>query len=145
MKKKKTSGGPGKKNCPGCSEYIGARCKVCPLCNYNYETKTKEVPKAAPTHYLRPKNVIESDAWPNTIGAEADNIRCYKVLYPSGLCPIELKDFTPIKVKKWANAVSDKMAAKGQLMTPEALFYFAKKFNPDKEQSKLIQKVLGLV
>lgn len=143
VKKKTNSGaGPGKKNCPGCGEYIGARSKVCPLCSYNYETKAKEPPK--PVWDVRPKNVITSDAWPNSLGIEANNITRYKVLLPSGKCPVDIKDFTPIKLKRWANEVSDIMAEKGQLMTPEALYYFAKKFNPDKEQIKVIQKILGV-
>ena len=44
---KKNAGGPGKKQCPNCSEYVGVRSQTCPKCQHEFPKKAaKKTPKA---------------------------------------------------------------------------------------------------
>ena len=40
------TGGKGRKECPSCHKFVGARAQVCPACNHSFVTGQKAAPKA---------------------------------------------------------------------------------------------------
>ena len=114
-----TEPGRGRKHCPGCNKYPGARARVCPGCGYEFVKPEK--PKRA---VKAKKKRVESDE-------PDDNIppvrKTALILTPRG-APPKLAGVGNKNVKAWM-ALAREQCQDGYLST-EALCYWAKQIYP---------------
>ncbi len=79
--------GKGKKQCPECKEYVGARSKICPNCNYDFELKTPSL-----FSNLSQKSIIEKlNITPDTLVQWV--LMCSYLYYVKGDSIIDDKEF----------------------------------------------------
>ncbi len=102
-----TEAGRGRKECPKCHSYVGARSAQCEKCGAEFGASTRTVADAVG----RPL---------------AHGIM--RVGIPSGECPVELKGIDTETVLTWAHKVRAIFDARHQFLEVSGLVYFARFF-----------------
>lgn len=95
--------GRGRKSCPNCNHYVGARSAKCEQCGHSFGTTEVVVRHSLPT-----------------------DIR--QVGIPAGECPVTLKGTDTETVLEWADKVRDAFLGRRQNLQVSGLVYFARYF-----------------
>lgn len=146
-KPKVAGAGPGRKQCPSCSDFIGVRNARCPKCDHDFskvvkvairEDAVKAEKEVIDQHKKLASNPVakvrntqtvatrETEVFPFEGAPEVDGVFNGRVTVPSGKCPFDLKDFSEDGILTWAEKVAK--AYKGGRLTYGALEYFARRY-----------------
>lgn len=117
-----SSGGPGRKQCPGCKSYIGNRSKKCGVCGYAFETIT-HVRTYAERQGEKEAKVIEEHV--QTV-ARADTDKRPFLCIPAGVCPVPLEGTSLADVQIWMQDLKDTI--KDFRLLPECFRYYARSY-----------------
>lgn len=124
--------GRGRKLCPQCKKYLGARMGVC-VCGHKFEKSTKKkkekIPQPTPV-----KNVTRIKNGETV----TYNPRQIILTTPAGLCPYKLEETDRDSVNEWAEKIRVKGHVSSRLYTVNALiFYLNQFFKRNSEEHKL--------
>lgn len=115
-------GGRGRKQCPNCKLYIGARLAKC-ACGHEF-SKKQTAPKADPKPSDAPAPKPTQEILPRVIPVDRHSYPNGTVCVPAGKPPVNLTGSDERSVLKWAEEMRAVWEKRGQLLSAEALFYF---------------------
>lgn len=115
-------GGRGRKQCPACKLYIGARVAKC-ACGHEF-LKKESAPKADPKPSDAPAPKPTQETLPRVIPVDRHSYPNGTVCVPAGKPPVNLTGSDEGAVLKWAEEMRAVWEKRGQLLSAEALFYF---------------------
>lgn len=121
--------GRGKKFCPDCENYVGAKTLKC-HCGYEFEKGVKHVPpRELSKEEIATKNFVKQ------VGR-----KLYIISTPRGPCPIKLDGLTQEDIEKWADAVIEHGLQNDITYLPRALRYWLRDFVDIHSQNYAIAK-----
>lgn len=118
-----TEGGKGKKLCPNCNKYAGAKSKVCPNCQVEFIKKeAKEIDiddildDIANLEEEKPVKKLDRDIVASYTGS--------LIYTPSGECPFKIKDETQEGVIDWCRKIYQYGLDNNKTYTKNAIEYW---------------------
>lgn len=125
--------GKGRKQCPDCKKYVGARQSNC-ACGHKFKPEDKKTRK--PQEETDPMIAA-------FVHKTGKSHRERVVDFPSGSCPAKLTDTSKEGVDDWCNQVLWNGRNKGLIYTPNAMTYFLRHYVSvyDPQYKELKEKV----
>lgn len=109
--------GRGKKYCPKCTNYIGARQKIC-NCGFEFNGQTFKPPQELTAEQLAEQ----------AYAIKHLSEKCRLIYTPSGKCPVKLLSLSEEDIYDWCDSVIDLGLKNRLLYYTTALIYWLREF-----------------